>query len=308
MFSTFKQRLLLGIYIFIILSIPIGAYLASQNQTYKSSATENKIKPKKTSSLPEATKSASTSAIKELLSLTESNPSDPSNSSDSSSASESSSPTIANSFGPTLSLKAILEGRPKDNQTTKLFIGIIEGTLGANPKFLLSFSVDLPGNGIYDNLSLAGLNPGSQYTALLKGASQIATSSAFTMSPTVTNLNAGEALNLLTGDLNEDNVVNSADYAIVQKLLSINPASANWNENADFNKDKIINLFDLGYITKNMGQAGASGVWTSPIPKVASPSGSLATPGVSFGSPGVSSRGGPPANSGQGYWIWIPAP
>lgn len=295
MFSTFKQRLLLGIYIFIILSIPIGAYLASQNQTYKSSATENKIKPKKTSSLPEATKSASTSAVKELLSLSESNPSD---SSDSSPASESSSPTIANSFGPTLSLKAILEGRPKDNQTTKLFIGIIEGTLGANPKFLLSFSVDLPGSGIYDNLSLAGLNPGSQYTALLKGASQIATSSAFTMSPTVTNLNAGEALSLLTGDLNEDNVVNSADYAIVQKLLSINPASANWNENADFNKDKIINLFDLGYITKNMGQAGASGVWTSPIPKVASPSGSLATPGVSFGSPGVSSQ--------EGYWMWIP--
>lgn len=309
MFSTFKQRIFLGIYVFIILSIPIGAYLASQNQTYKSSATEVNTKiPKKTSSLPlpDATKSASTSAIKELLSLAESDPFDPSNSSDSSAAPEPSSPTIATSFGPTLSLKAALEGRPAQNQATKLFIGILEGALGTNPKFLLSFSVDLPADGTYSNLSLAGLNPGTKYTALLKGSSQIATSSAFTMSPTVTNLNEGELINLLTGDLNEDNVINSADYTIVQKIIGINSASASWNENADFNKDKLINLFDIGYITKNMGKEGASGTWTSPLPKVASPSSSLATNPNPQGGPPTHSVNSGQASSGQGYWIWVP--
>ena len=307
MFSTLKSRLLLGVYIFIVLSIPIGAYLASQNQTYKSSATEVNTKlPKKTSSLPlpDATQSASTSPIKELLSMSEEavtpGESEPTPGGRESSG-LSSSPTIATSFGPTLSLKAALEGRPLDNQATKLFLGIVEGSLGPNPKFLLSFTLDLPSNGEYSNLSLAGLSPGTKYTALLKGSSQIATSSAFTMSPTVTNLNEGEAINLLTGDLNEDNVINTADYSIVQKLLGTNPSSFSWNENADFNKDKLINLFDIGYITKNLGKEGASGAWTSPLPKVASPSGSLAnTPGVGFDSPGVSSQGG--------YWIWVPTP
>lgn len=284
----------MGVYIFLVISIPMGAYLASQYQTYKSSATEVNTKiPKKISSLPlpDATKSASASPTKELLSLSESNPSTPGESEPTPGVD--SNPTIATSFGPTLSLKVALEGRPKDNQATKLFVGIVEGDLSANPKFLLSFNVNTAKDGTYSNLSLAGLNSGTKYTALLKGSAQIATASAFIMSLTVSNLNDGQEVNLLTGDLNEDNVINLSDYNIVLKVLGTK------NEMADFNKDGIINLFDIAIISKNLGQVGASGAWTSPIPKVASPSGSLATtPGVSFGSPGVSSQGG--------YWIWVP--
>lgn len=278
MFSTFKQRLLLGVYVFILVSIPVGAFLASQYRTtVKSSASEQKD-----TKLPLQVPPKPSSAAKQLLKDSQKAVSD-SNTTPSSSPSVES-PTIATSYGPTLSLKVVLEGRPKSNQATKLFVGIAEGTLTANPKFVLSFSVDLPASGEYANLSLAGLNPGSTYTALLKGSAQIAASASFTMSPTVTTLNNGEAVNLTSGDLNEDNVVNSADYSIAQKALGATSKSTNWNANADLNKDGIINTFDLSTITKNIGQVGASGTWTSPIPKVATPS---------AGSPG-------------GYWLWLP--
>lgn len=281
MFSTFKQRLLVGIYIFIILSIPVGAYLASQAQTYKSQASETKSKVTRKTILP--TPYPATDSAKQLLSLVEETTSEPT------STPFDSSPTIASSYGPTLSLKTILEGRPQSNQAAKLFIGIIEGTLTTNPKFLLSFSVDLPASGEYSNLSLAGLAAGTQYTALLKGPAQIATSSAFVMTPTTTILNEGQPINMLSGDLNEDNSVTSADLSLAQS----------GNKLADFNQDGIINTFDIAIINKNMGKSGASGAWTSPLPKVATPSGGLATQQQS----GI---GGPSTGSGQGYWMWIP--
>lgn len=278
MFSTFKQRLVLGAYIFILLSIPVGTYLVSQNQTYKSSAKEEKPKP----AIVKATPKPTSSPAKQLLDLTATPSSSPASS------------EIATSFGPTLSLKVFLEGRPKENQTTRLFVGIAEGTLTTNPKFLLSFTVNLPASGQYPNLSLAGLNPGSSYTALLKGSAQIAASSTFTMSPTATNLNSGESLTLLSGDLNDDNVVNSADYSIAKAALGATSRSSNWNGNADFNSDGVINAFDLSIIIKNIGKVGASATWTSPIPKSSSPSASLDTPPI--GSP-----------EEGGYWIWIPS-
>ncbi len=283
---------MLGIYIFVLISIPIGAYLASQTQTINSNASEPKTaKPTpKASPLPN-----NTPAVKDLLSASESNVSNLQPETTPSPASYSESPTIATSFGPTLSLKTILEGRPAGNQATKLFIGIAEGTLSPNPKFLLSFSVDLPASGTYSNLSLAGLTPGTKYTALIKGSSQIAASSEFSMSPTVSTLNEGAALNMLSGDLNEDNAITEADLSIVQRAFGASSKSANWNELADLNKDNVVNAFDLAIVTKNLGQVGASGAWTSPIPKTATPSASLDSP-----------VGAPSFEEVQGYWIWIP--
>lgn len=288
MFSTLKQRLLLVVYIFILLSIPIGAYLASESKNINSKASEQKSAKKAVQSPPRST----TSPAKQLLDSSKVNSYPTSSPSPEAS---SLSPEVATSFGPTLSFTAALEGRPSINQATRLFVGIAEGDLTSNPKFLLSFTVDLPVSGNYSNLSLAGLSPGSRYTALLKGSAQIATSSAFTMSPSVTNLNGGETVNLLSGDFNDDNVVNSADYSIAKRALGTTSDSTNWNENADLNKDGVINTFDLGLVVKNMGAVGASGAWTSPVPNVATSSASLTAPPT-----------GGPQNSTGGYWIWIP--
>ena len=131
MFTTLKTRLLLGLYVFLILCIPIGAYLVSQQQTVKSRASEAtagaslKVSPK-----PKA--STSSSSAKQLLNALESSNLLPSSAPEL----ETDSPTIATSFGPTLSLKIALEGRPANNQATKLFVGIVEGSLASNPKFI----------------------------------------------------------------------------------------------------------------------------------------------------------------------------
>lgn len=286
MFSTFKLRLMLGLYIFILLSIPVGAYLASQYQTIKSKASEDAKPP-----VVKQTPKSAPSPAKQLLSDSES----PLTTASSSPSPNTSSPTIATSFGPTLSLKASLEGRPQINQSTKLFIGIIEGNLTNSPKFLLSFTVNLPKGGEYSNLSLAGLTSGNKYTAILKGSTQIATSSAFIMSPSVTNLSSGEIVNMLSGDLNEDNVINASDYSIAKAAINATPSSPNWNEAADLNKDGVVNLFDLVILSKNIGKIGATGAWTSSIPKVATPSASLNNPPI-----------GSPEDESSGFWIWVP--
>lgn len=288
MFLSLKQRLLIGVYIFIIVSIPIGAYLAQEAKVFKSSANENKPVSKST---PKSTLSPAQSLLKDaenkLLSSSPTPVSKPSP--------DSSTTTTATSFGPTLSLKITIEGRQSGNYATKLFIGIVEGALGENPKFLLSFTVDLPSSGEYSNLSLAGLSPGTNYTAMLKGDGQISASSSFTMSPAVTNLNNGAPINMLSGDLNEDNVVNSADLAILESALGATPKSSNWNQDADYNGDGIINMFDLAILSNNVGKVGASGAWTSPVPKISSPSASLTSPAA---------VGGP--NNNSGYWMWVP--
>lgn len=300
MFLSLKQRAMMGVYVFIIVSIPIGAYLASEAQVFKSNASENKATPKPTSKLTTLTPAQTLlkNAEKKLLSPSQSPSSEP--------AADSSETTTATSFGPTLSLKTIIEGRKTAEYATKLFIGIVEGILSENPKFLLSFTVDLPASGEYSNLSLAGLSPGSKYTALLKGSAQIATSSAFTMSPAETRLNDNQPLTLLAGDLNEDNVVNSADLTILKSVLGLTSKSTSWNKNADYNLDGIINMFDLSILSNNIGKVGASGIWTSSIPQTASSSASLDESAKRASLTSPSSIGGSVNNTSDGYWIWIP--
>lgn len=273
LFSSTKQKIILGLYLFLILSIPVGAYLASQKQIFKSKASqENKISGPVTSPKP----SSSPTPVKKSLSETDL---------------QEATSAASVSFGPTLNLTLVLEGRPANNQASKIFIGIAEGTPATNPKYLLSFTIDLPASGIFNKLSLAGLTSGTKYSAFIKGPAQIATSSAFILNPSVNSLNDGQPLTLLTGDLNEDNVINSADYSIAKALFGTTPKSSNWNNNADFNKDGVINNIDLSYINKNFGKAGAAGVWYSPPPasKSATPSGNPAE-----GSPN------------GGYWLWVP--
>lgn len=284
MFSSLKSKVLLGFYILLIIAIPVGSYLISEERNLAS-----KAQPPKKTKTSESTPSASISGAKDLQRLSEQPPAK--------SPTPKPSPTTTTtvSFGPTLSLKVALDGRSKGNYATRLFVGMAEGALTTNPKFLLIFNVNLPASGEYRDLSLAGLSSGGKYTALLKGQAQIATSSAFTMSPTVTNLNDGKELNMLSGDLNDDNAINSADYSIAKKVLGTTSSSSNWNENADLNKDGVVNTIDLSIIAKNLGKVGASGSWVSPLPQIATPSASSGQ-----------ASSGQPSGLPTGYWLWVP--
>lgn len=289
-------KIALGIYIFLILSIPAGAYLVSQQQIFKTSASQP---PPATRNIEESTPSSSLSALEEIKQFSQT-------------ALPTSTPIPAStsettvSFGPTLNFKLVLEGRPVNNQSARVFVGIAEGSVtSSSPQYLLSFTVDLPANGFLSGLSLAGLTAGNQYTAVIKGPAQIASTTAFIMSPSTTNLNNGEPITLLSGDLNEDNTINSADYAIAKAAYNTTPASSNWNTNIDLNKDNLVNNIDLAYILKNFGKSGDSGIWVSTTPKTATPSGSLSPSGETTASGSPLPPGTNPEGN-QGYWLWIP--
>lgn len=286
MFETLQQKIIVGVFVFLLLAIPIGAYLVSQRQEGKASA-QGPGKPITQIS----SDSGQLSPLEQIKQLTDAIKE----------ASPTATPlTTATTYGPTMNLKLIIEGRPAGKQASKVFIGISDGgSATTTPKYVLSFTIDLPDSGLFSGLSLAGLTAGSRYTAYIKGPAQIATSSAFTMSPSITYLNNLQPINLKTGDLNEDNVINSADYAIAKASLGAIAGMPLWNDNIDFNRDGVINSFDLAIILKNMSQTGQSGVWGSPIP--ASKSASLIT---SPGTGGLSSN--TLDSTPSGYWIWVP--
>ena len=280
MFSTWKQRALLGLYVFLILSVPVGAYLASQQQSVKSKANEEVNRKIEGPKLTDTSNTPTTSAQQEIKNLLSASPT------------PTPSTATATTFGPTLDFSLILEGRPTNNQASSVFVGISAGsTAGSQQNYLLSFTVDLPASGTFTGLSLAGLTAGSQYTAFIKPTAQIATSSGFLMSSSVTNLNSGVALTFLTGDLNEDNVINTADYNIAKAAYGSTASSENWNSLADFNQDGIVNNYDMGYIFKNFSQTGQSGHWISTPLSTSSIPTKPATGGVA---------------SPSGYWLWVP--
>lgn len=289
--TRLQRFALIGI-IFLLLTIPVTAYVISFRFKAQTQAKANleKLQDSTITSL-ELPKNTTLTDLKKAAEA---------------SASSATDTPVTNeiaqiSFGPTLNFKVVLEARPVANQATKMFVGIAEGAPTTTPTYLLSFNVDVPATGVYTNLSLAGLTVGNTYSAYLKGSAQIASASAFIVKPTLTDLGTK---NLITGDINEDNAINSTDYSVVRAVLGVTPSSSNWNENYDFNKDGIINNIDLGVITKNMGLAGQSGVWVStPTTK----SGSVLTP-VNTGSPDSTPTGEQPTviPGTNGYWIWVP--
>ena len=209
-------------------------------------------------------------------------------------------------LGPSLGFSIVIQGRPLDNQSTKAFLGIAAGNPTTRPTYLLSFMVNIPASGSFDGISLSGLDNGSTYTAYLKGNAQIATASSFVVKATPTNL---AALNLITGDVNEDNVIDTLDYNLVKAAIGATPSSSKWNALFDFNLDNIINSWDLNIVLANLTKVGASGAWYSYSPIAtasATTSAVLITPSVGSESSEIT-PGTVNGNQGKpGYWMWVP--
>lgn len=281
------------VFVLLIFSIPLGTILVKQSQIFNSGAagpTKPTPSANKTATIPKEVPAISpVGELEKYLSSSSAN------------TSPTTSPTPTNapslSFGPTLNIKINIEGRPQGKQSTKAFVGIAPGaTASAQPKFLLSFTVDFPDSGSFDGLSLAGLDRTSIYTAYIKGPSQIDSAATFSLGPAATSLNEGQPITLLSGDLNDDNTINAADYIIAKALLGKKASDPEFNIRVDFNQDGMINAFDLSYITKNFGKTGNSGTWYSPAPTASSSAIPSTTPTPATGS----------TMQTGGYWILIP--
>jgi len=296
-----SQILIIGIFLVILVGIPVATFVIKQSQEsrFGSSGTTptTEKNQQQTEGKTQGKEVPATSPLEELSQLLRNEKNDiqtPENEEEPASA-----PPAGTTIGPILSFKINLEGRAVDKQTAKAFIGIASGTKTSKPAFLLTFSVDIPDSGSFTGLSLAGLETGSVYTVYIKGPVQIDTASTFTMNPTGVTLNNGSTIELLSGDLNEDNTINSTDYTIVKNIYGKTESSAEWNERADLNRDGIINNLDLSYITKNIGKTGDSGVWYSPVP-VATSSAKINSKEISVGGYEII------ANPKGGYWLWVP--
>lgn len=293
-------KIVLLIFISLTAIIPITVFLLSQRFKAASLASENfGINDKPVTSSKEVPKN---SPLKGLA-----NDTNAKNPQSATPGADEEKPTARLNFGATMDFKIKLEGRPNSDNSAKIFLGIASGQPKNSPKYLLSFSIDVPVSGEYKGLSIAGLDQGQTYSAYLKGPAQIATASAFNLNSNYANLNPiGEAILLTTGDLNEDNMIDSLDLNIAEKALGSTPTSLNWNPLADFNLDKNVNNFDTGIIKKNMGKTGLSGVWYSRPPASSSAkvaSGSAMLEGVNKNQGG---EGSPRSAGGEGYWIWVP--
>lgn len=306
-----RDRIIITSIVMLVLLIPTGAYVLSLRMKTQSSASQYNFPV--TSKKPEATSSSRLQDALDRLNRT-------SNSSSGSSSIRQTTTDrgdeVAGSqliLGPTLGFSVIIQGRPLDNQGTKAFLGIAAGNPTTRPTYLLSFMVTIPASGSFEDISLSGLDEGQTYTAYLKGEAQIATASSFVVKATPTNL---AALNLITGDVNEDNVIDTADYNLVKGSLGATPSSSKWNALYDFNLDNVINSWDLNVVTINLTKIGASGPWYSYSPiQTASSSGSLLKDGSTSailkpsdtGSPAAEISPGSSNNQGRpGYWMWIP--
>lgn len=315
---SLKEKLIAVGFVVVLLIIPPGTYLIAQRtkaansdiKDYDRSVTQKTASSSAREVPKTAPKSADTKLTEEVSDIDKA-------------LNQLVENTAQLSLGPTLDFHASMEGRPADNQSGKLFLGIAEGIVALNPTYVLSFLIDMPADGKFKGLSLAGLNQGTTYTAYLKGRAQIATAAAFTVKPTYSEL---PKVFMLSGDLNEDNIVNVADYSISKTALGTTPSSPNWNENIDINRDGIVNIFDLSFIVKNLNKVGASGVWQST--PLSSGSAQLKTEPSSLGSievdlESVSVKSTPtpmpvatskPVNVGEpaivpgegGNWIWLP--
>lgn len=299
------KKIFIVIFIGLLVSIPSLAFLIKQRTSFESDAAGVKtyssaVTDESTSSAQEVPKD---SPFDTLLGNQGQKPSPTPASSDDEDLGLSSELT----FGPTLNFKLSIEGRPTNNQAAKIFAGLASGDPIDNPSYLLSFSVDIPATGVYQGLSLAGLTINETYTAYIKGPAQLATASAFVVRPNISELNSGFAINMTSGDLNEDNIINNSDYQIELSAYGTTPSSPNWNSNLDLNKDNLVNLLDLSIITKNLGKVGAGNVYVS---KVSSGSANINPQQLikpsSQGNTTSSGKTGPGSTGTGGYWMWVP--
>ncbi len=286
-----KQKLLAGLFLVLIISIPAVSFLVKQRTSFKSDASTDFPTQQGLDSISSSSGTitkAKDDLKKQIADLTNKNASP---------APESSDSTSAYSFGTTLNFKLSIEGKKAAQQKAKIFVGLAQGDQAVtNPSYLLSFTPETNDDGSFTGLSLAGLTINNTYIAYLKGPTQLATSSAFIVRPAEANLNNGEAINMLTGDLNDDNKIDTEDYDLLRPFLGLTSKSSGWKEDYDFNQDEVINLVDISYIVKNMNKVGAGNIYTSTVATTSA----ILTP-ASQGSPSAGAVGGI-----GGYWMWVP--
>lgn len=293
MWESKTNRLLVFGFLFLVVFIPSSTFLIGKRMSAATLATQpynQTVTTNNAQEIPSASPIQG-SVLGSSVALDSGNPAD----------NASSPPQVV--YGPQLSFSVSIQGRPPNNQSGSFFVGIAQGDPSNNPQYLISFTINMPSSGKYSGLSLVGLSPGTNYTAYIKGPAQLVKAVPFSINPQGAVLNGGQPINLISGDLNQDNVIDAQDLIIAKAALGQTSSSSNWNPNVDINADGIINNIDLAIVTGNQGKIGDSGPWYSRIDSSASNSAQLNSPSHIGGSDATFS----PYPKAGGYWMWVPS-
>lgn len=110
----------------------------------------------------------------------------------------------------------------------------------------------------------ATLNASGQYsiTTSLNGNFDVFIKSSHWLRKVVSNVSitssgaTGVNATLKNGDVNNDNTVSLADFALLRNAFGSTSSSGNWNADADLNGDGTVSLADFAIMRNNFGQVG----------------------------------------------------
>jgi hypothetical protein len=74
--------------------------------------------------------------------------------------------------------------------------------------------------------------------------------------PTAPNVNVEMGM-MLTGDANNDNIVNALDFVIVKSSYGKSAGLPGYDDRADFTGDGVVNVLDFNIVKANFGSMGA---------------------------------------------------
>jgi hypothetical protein len=105
--------------------------------------------------------------------------------------------------------------------------------------------------------SLTGLANGL-YAWRVDGPKYLANSGSVTITgASITNVEMGL---MRAGDCNDDNVVNSVDFAILRSSFGKSAGQLGYDDRADFNGDNVVNAVDAAIHKSSFGQSGAPAI------------------------------------------------
>jgi hypothetical protein len=102
------------------------------------------------------------------------------------------------------------------------------------------------------NFTVADLTPGA-YSIAVKTATTLQVMQDATLNSGANPVNFGQ---LLSGDANNDNIVDLVDFSLLSTGFFILPGEPGYDLTADFNNDGIVDLVDFSILSTNFGQSG----------------------------------------------------
>jgi lysophospholipase L1-like esterase len=120
-------------------------------------------------------------------------------------------------------------------------------TPASGPPTTVTASIDATGA-----FAFTGVAPGA-YTVHIKGAKWLQRDLQVVVQGTSA---ATASVTLLSGDVNNDNVVDLSDFSELAAAFGAASGDSNWDANADLNCDGLVDLTDFGLLAANFGLQG----------------------------------------------------